>query len=467
MEESELARKLVKNKLNIDELEITISKQQAGEIQRLKVASQNNLEKIKQKIKEKSKLTKKFKDDLSDSQRNTLKDQVKTVSESIKQEEASLKSNEVAIAELIFQNQKESKPIQFEYSMKSNEVSGIPTFFVCKQFNECEKEWDAFLVNHPAHSSYHRSEWLKVLSDYSGFDVFLFGVRVNGVIVAAVPTLLMKSILFGKSQISIPYVNYGGVLSASTEYAEVLFEGMREWMAKNDVDYIELRTTHSKYALPVKTQKCSMILKLPASDEALENKLSAKVRAQYKKASKFEPSISFGGVELLDDFYHVFSRNMRDLGTPVYSKGLFERILNKSGINAFLCVVKIDGKPVSTAFLSGYRDMLEIPWASTLKSANKYDSNMWMYRMILTEAIRQDYTYFDFGRTTVDSNTYKFKKQWGAESVPHYWYYILTSDTLPETNPDNPKYKLFIALWKKLPVWMANIIGPHIVRNIP
>ena len=348
MKENELARKLVKNKLNIDELEITISEQQAGELQRLKIASQNILEQIKQKIKEKSKLTKKFKDDLSVSQRNTLKGQVKTISESIKQEEASLKSNELAIAELISQNQKESKPIQFECSMTSNEVPGTPAFFVCEQFKECEKEWGAFLVNHPAHSSYHRSEWLKVLSDYSGFDVFLFSVRVNGVIVAAVPTLFMKSILFGKSQISIPYVNYGGVLSASSEYSEVLFEGMREWMAKNDVDYIELRTTHSKYALPVKTQKCSMILKLPASDEVLENELSAKVRAQYKKASKFEPSISFGGVELLDDFYHVFSRNMRDLGTPVYSKGLFERILNKSGIECFnrkyqyfLCAIKI------------------------------------------------------------------------------------------------------------------------------
>jgi serine/alanine adding enzyme len=467
MEESELARKLVKNKIDIDDLEINISEQHIIEIQRLKAASQDNLEKIKQKIKKKSKLTKKFKDDLSSTQRDRLKDLVKTVSESIKREEISLKSNEVAIAELIFQNKKETKPIQFENVIKSNKVSGTAAFFVRDLFKECEKEWGAFLANFPAHSSYHRIEWLQVLSDYSSFDVFLFGVSVNGVIVAAVPTMLMKSTLFGKSQISIPYVNYGGVLSASNEYSEILFKGMREWMTQNNVDYFELRTTHPKYELPVKTQKCSMILKLPSSDEALERELSAKVRAQYKKASKFEPSINFGGLELLDDFYHVFSKNMRDLGTPVYSKKLFERILDKPGIDAFLCIVKIDDKPVSTAFLSGYRDMLEIPWASTLKSANKYDSNMWMYRMILKEAIRRGYTYFDFGRTTVDSNTYKFKKQWGAESVPHYWYYLLSSDTLPETNPDNPKYKLFIGLWKKLPVWMANIVGPHIVRNIP
>ena len=158
---------------------------------------------------------------------------------------------------------------------------------------------------------------------------------------------------------------------------------------------------------------------------------------------------------------------MRDLGTPVYSKSIFRKILHKKETNSFLCVVKINNKPVSVAFLKGYRDMLEIPWASTLKSANKYDANMWMYRMILQKAIDLGYEYFDFGRSTIDANTYKFKKQWGAKPIPHHWYYLLESGSIPQANPNNPKYRFLIAVWKRLPVWLANIIGPYVVKNIP
>jgi FemAB-related protein (PEP-CTERM system-associated) len=210
-----------------------------------------------------------------------------------------------------------------------------------------------------------------------------------------------------------------------------------------------------------------MILPLPFNDANLESALGAKLRAQCKKAAMHDPEVTFGGLELLDQFYYVFSTNMRDLGTPVYSKKFFEKILQEKKISSFICIVKVKNKPVSAAFLTGYRDMLEIPWASTLRAANKYDSNMWMYRMILKRAIELEYRFFDFGRSTKYSNTYKFKKQWGAKPVDHHWYYLIDSDSMPEINTDNPKYRIFIAIWKRLPVWIANIIGPYIVKRIP
>ena len=114
--------------------------------------------------------------------------------------------------------------------------------------------------------------------------------------------------------------------------------------------------------------------------------------------------------------------------------------------------MKINNKPVSVAFLTGYRDMVEIPRASTLRTENKYDANMWMHRMILKRAIGLDYQYFDFGRSTKNANTYKFKKQWGAKPVEHFWYYFINSADIPATNPAKPKYKLVIAIWKRLPI---------------
>jgi len=116
----------------------------------------------------------------------------------------------------------------------------------------------------------------------------------------------------------------------------------------------------------------------------------------------------------------------------------------------------------------GHNSMLEIPWASTLRAANGMNMNMWMYRQILGFAIKQGYSFFDFGRSTKDASTYRFKKQWGATPVAHYWYYrSANKGEVSGTNPDNPKFRLLIAIWQRLPVWLTKIIGPPIVKNIP
>jgi FemAB-related protein (PEP-CTERM system-associated) len=173
-------------------------------------------------------------------------------------------------------------------------------------------------------------------------------------------------------------------------------------------------------------------------------------------------------MELLDDFYRVFAHNMRDLGTPVYGKQWFSNVLQHPGLNAFVLVIYVNKKPVSCAFLVNHGRLMEIPWASTVKSANRYNANMWMYRQVLAFAIDQGCQYFDFGRSTLDAGTFKFKKQWGAEPCQNYWYCLLPENAAkPELNPDNPKLKLFIALWKFMPVWLTKIIGPAVIRGIP
>jgi len=158
---------------------------------------------------------------------------------------------------------------------------------------------------------------------------------------------------------------------------------------------------------------------------------------------------------------------MRDLGTPVYSKKLFSNMLSHND-SAHIVIIYHQNKPVSCGFVLGWKNTLEIPWASTLRKANKLDANMKLYWEILKFAVSQDYDIFDFGRSSKDANTYKFKKQWGAKPHPLFWHYWLPNEqVLPEINPNNPKFKIMIAIWKKLPVWLANIIGPPIVKNLP
>jgi FemAB-related protein (PEP-CTERM system-associated) len=160
---------------------------------------------------------------------------------------------------------------------------------------------------------------------------------------------------------------------------------------------------------------------------------------------------------------------MRDLGTPVYSKIFFRNLLESALANDFYIGVVYKGStPVSCCFLMGHKDTLEIPWASTLKSANLMNANMFMYWNILAKAISDGYQFFDFGRSSKDAGTFKFKKQWGAKSQQLYWYYWLANgDDLPELNPNNPKYRLLIWVWKKMPVWLTKLVGPPVVKFLP
>ncbi|WP_116348508.1 GNAT family N-acetyltransferase [Alkalilimnicola ehrlichii] len=211
-----------------------------------------------------------------------------------------------------------------------------------------------------------------------------------------------------------------------------------------------------------------MELLLPDDPAPLWSDIGSKLRAQIKRPRREGVTVDAGGANLLAAFYSVFARNMRDLGTPVYPKRFFLRILELFPDQAFIVTVKHRGRPVAAAFLLGWQDRLEIPWASSIREYNRIGVNMLLYWEALCAAIERGYRCFDFGRSSVDSGTYRFKRQWGARPVPLYWYYWLPpGKSLPNLTPDNPKYQLAIRLWQRLPVAVTNLLGPSLVKNLP
>jgi FemAB-related protein (PEP-CTERM system-associated) len=173
-------------------------------------------------------------------------------------------------------------------------------------------------------------------------------------------------------------------------------------------------------------------------------------------------------VELVQDFYAVFSRNMRDLGTPVYPRSFFSAILTSFADIAKVYVVELKRRPVAASIVLTYGDRAEVPWASSLRSANSVGVNMLLYWAMLRAAAQAGRRRFDFGRSTRDSSTYRFKWQWGARPEQLRWHYWLPADrALPRLNPDNPKYRTAIALWQRLPLRVANLLGPLIIKNLP
>jgi serine/alanine adding enzyme len=331
-------------------------------------------------------------------------------------------------------------------------------------------QWYSFVATIPNATAYHQSAWQEVIAAAFANPTRVWAAfNLQGEIVGGIPLTFFKSALFGKFAVSMPYVNYGGVISLYFNVAKKLVDYLTSVCLSENLSHIEVRTMQPELASAASSKKASMILPLPKTSEELDKNLGSKIRAQYKKAEEHHPEICFGKLDLVNDFYKVFAKNMRDLGTPVYSKKWFVNILKHQDINATLAIVYVRSKPVSAAFLVGFNGMLEIPWASTLKEANALNTNMWMYRKILDFAIQQHFNFFDFGRSTQDAGTYKFKKQWGTIPYLHYWYRITPTPSAqaPELNPDNPKFALMIAIWKKLPIWVSTIIGPPIIRNIP
>jgi len=341
----------------------------------------------------------------------------------------------------------------------------------CVHASEADaSSWDAFVESQPNASGYHRYAWRGLIQRvFRHRSHYLYVRDPAGSIQGVLPLVRMKSLMFGDFLVSVPFLNYGGVLAATPAASTCLLAAAQQLGRDLGVSHIELRhVTDDLPGWPNRTDKVSMRLELPVSVEELRKKLPAAVRSQIKRPLREGASVTSGGMELLDEFYAVFAENMRDLGTPVYPSRFFAAVLEAFPDDARIFVARVGEVPAASGLTLGYRGMLEIPWASSLRRFNRIGVNMLMYWTMLEHAIERGYGSFDFGRSTTDSGTFRFKKQWGAEPQQLHWHYWLRSGgDVPRINPANPRYARAVSAWQKLPLTVANAIGPHIVRNIP
>lgn len=399
-----------------------------------------------------------------------LKAAMQSISDDVKRLESSLKAARKASKDTVdseIQQQDSSPTLPLLFSPKT-EILGQALTFEWLDVGTALERWKGYLATQNK-SFYHSPRFAALLSNALDID---YGVLVAtdeaGSIVGGIPLHVTESKLFGRFATSIPHVNYGGPISAYKDVRTLLLAEVPSLCSQLNLSSAQVRCLEKLGDWPASDKKVSMLRSLPSTVEEFDKAIGAKVRAQAKKASKANPSIRFGGTDLLDDFYRVFSRNMRDLGTPVYAKSWFKKYLNEFPTTTELCVGYVEQRPVSCGFLVYNDDMVEIPWASTLREANRYDMNMWMYHQILKRCIDKKFQWFDFGRSTRDAGTFKFKRQWGAKEFQHYWYDATSNgfELREGLNPDNPKFKLAISVWKRLPVGVTNFIGPMVAKDL-
>ncbi|MHB8056960.1 MAG: FemAB family XrtA/PEP-CTERM system-associated protein [Desulfuromonadaceae bacterium] len=337
-------------------------------------------------------------------------------------------------------------------------------------YNEEGAAWDAYVASHKDSTNYHQYGWRKVIENSFGHrTMYLVAKNNQDEICGVLPYVHMKSSLFGNFLVSLPFFNYGGLLCNEESTEKMLLDTSIKMLDGTGAAHIELR--HLNKCADVKEtkqHKVSMILDLQRNEEEQWMSLDSKVRNQVRKAEKNGLRAISGHINLLDSFYEVFSRNMRDLGTPVYDKNFFRNTLEEFSDSTEIIIVKQAKKTVAAAILTWHRDTLEVPWASSIREARELCPNNLLYWEAIRFAIYKKASRFDFGRSTPGEGTYCFKKQWGAKPVQLYWQYLLRNGAaMPEVSPSNPKYRLAIQAWQHLPLMLTNFLGPHIVRCIP
>ncbi|MCE7902157.1 MAG: FemAB family PEP-CTERM system-associated protein [Gammaproteobacteria bacterium PRO9] len=333
---------------------------------------------------------------------------------------------------------------------------------------EAAARWDGFVAGQPSASAYHAWQWREILTAEFGCEPHYLLAGLPDAVRGVLPLIRLRSRLFGDFLVSLPFVNYGGCLAVDEPADSALMAAAASLAAQLGVSHVEFRERRSREGFPQRTDKVAMLLELATTPDEQFSAFGSKLRAQIRRPEKEGATTRIGGVELVPDFYEVFARNMRDLGTPVYARSLFSRIANAMPDGARIAVVYLEDRPVAAGFTLRHRDRMEIPWASSLREFNRVGVNMQLYWHILKHAIESGTRVFDFGRSTVDAGTYKFKAQWGAKPVQLFWHYWLKEGRpMPNLSPHSPKYALAIRAWQRLPVPVANLIGPRLVRFLP
>ena len=329
-------------------------------------------------------------------------------------------------------------------------------------------EWDAFVRGRPDWTPYHLYAWRQVIERVHGRPCLYLGARTSGGDLRGVlPLVRVRSRIFGHFLVSMPYLNYGGPLGEEQAVRALVAEALRQ-ADEEGAHLLELRSAvELPVDLPVSRRKITVVLEIPeGGPEALWERLRAKVRSQARRPEKEGVEVRFGREEL-GAFYDVFARHMRDLGTPVQPRALFEQAHEHFGEALWFGCAYLDGHAIAAGAGFRWADRFELVWASALREHNRIAPNMALYWRFMERCAMDGARVFDFGRCSLGSGTHKFKAQWGGRDLPLWWYQHGPRAGGGTPSPDSGPFALGPRIWSHLPVPVANALGPRIVRFIP
>ena len=345
----------------------------------------------------------------------------------------------------------------------------MTTLRVCQW--EDGTSWDRYLDGSGSATVYQRFDWRDLYRDVFRLPTHYLAAARGESLAGVLPLVRLRTIRGEGMLVSLPYVNYAGPCADDAAGADALWHGAARLAGETGCRWVELRRLAPSPAAAAgvtSRHKVRAYLPLPADAEGLWDGYPAKLRSQVKSAWKKGLRERTGGRELLSDFYSVYLRNMRFLGSPPLPAALFEWIAGRFSRQVHVCVVADGGTAVAAGFLVGHRTTLEVPWAACRPEYRATAANMLLYWSMIRAAIEFGYRTFDMGRSTAGSGSHRFKEQWGGVSQPLEWtYWQSRPDPLPSYTRGNGHFAMARRVWSHLPLWMTQSLGGRLIRHIP
>ncbi len=326
--------------------------------------------------------------------------------------------------------------------------------------------WNAFVENCREATFFHRFEWKEIIERAFGHRTYFFLAEANGKIAGILPLAQIRHFLFGHSLSSLPFCVYGGI-AAETEAARELLDHAAQKLASDlNVDYLEYRNLRARHAdWPTKDIYVTFRKPIDKNVEQNMKNIPHKQRAMVRRGIKHGLASSLD--DTIDRFYTVFSDNMLRHGTPALPKSYFTLLKQIFGRDCEVLSVTLDGEVVSSVLSFYFKNEVLPYYAGDTIKARSLAANDFKYWELMRRACERGCTVFDYGRSKCGTGSFDFKKNWGFEPSPlHYEYQLHRAKQIPEQSPLNPKYQIFIKAWRRLPMPVANFIGPHIVKNL-
>lgn len=328
---------------------------------------------------------------------------------------------------------------------------------------------DAFAAEHPRATLFHRPQWSRAVEQGCGQRAHYLVAERGGAIVGLLPLTEIRSRLFGNAFVSAGFGTDGGILADSDSVAESLAEAGWNLARQRGCPTLELRGgplpdgwqrqqgTYASFARP-----------LPGDAEALLGSIPKRQRAEVRRAIGYRLDVSTGSDRRhRDAHFRVYAESVRNLGTPVFPRQLFEAALDGFGADAEIILVSKEGRPLAAMLNFAFKDSYQPFWGGGTAVAKAWRANDLVYFETMRRGIERGCGRADFGRSKLGTGPWARKRIWGFAETPLVYGIRTASGSAPrEINPLSPRYRLRVAAWRRLPLWLANRLGPPIARGL-
>jgi len=342
-----------------------------------------------------------------------------------------------------------------------------------------DPSWDEFVYNDPEGTFFHLWGWRDVLAGSFGYEPYYLCAEEGGKTYGVLPLFLVRSMLFGKSVVTIPLGVYGGPLATTDRAEAVLLQMANEITQKHRARYLEIRGNpyrireswasgnHDSHRYKEKDLYVTFISDIDPNPEVNMARIPRKQRRMIRQGQKNGLKATIDNSRLRE-WYDVYAESVRNLGTPVYSFAYFQSLVEKFGQQCKVLVVEFKSKVVAAVLTFFYKDQILPYYGGALRNCFHLAPNDFMYWELMSYGAIHGYRVFDFGRSKKGTGSYDFKKHWGFEPRPlPYWYQAMNGYSVPDTSSLNPKLQWAIRIWRNLPLAVTKGLGPHISRHIP